>query len=187
MVSSQSKQTNHCPSIPRLLETRADGSPNAAAIIGQEREPLSFRRLCLQAHEVVKTLNALGVGRNDRVAAILPNGPEMAAAFLTISSGAAFAPLNPKYRAHEFDFFLSDLKPRVLVVQTGVLSPGIAVAQDHSIPIIELLPIETAEAGYFALKGHERSKSVCAGFAEANDVALILHTPARPRVPKWFL
>ncbi|MGH7794614.1 MAG: amino acid adenylation domain-containing protein [Candidatus Binatia bacterium] len=185
MVSSeQTDQANHYLSIPRLLEARADGSPDRSIIIAQKREPLSFRRLFLQAQEVVRTLNALGLGRNDRVAAILPNGPEMAAAFLTISSAAAFAPLNPGYRANELDFFLSDLKPSALVVQDATASPGTAVARDHSIPVIRLMPIEKAEAGYFALKGHELSRPLCAGLAEANDIALILHTSGTTSRPK---
>ncbi len=180
----QTSQTDYCPSIPRLLENRATGSSGRPVIIAPKPEPLSFRRLFLQAQEVVKTLNALGVGRNDRVAAVLPNGPEMAAAFLTISSAAAFAPLNPSYRANEFDFFLSDLKPAALVVQLGTASPGISVARDHSIPIIELVPIGKREAGYFALRGQELSRSSYAGFAEANDVALILHTSGTTSRPK---
>jgi len=38
------------------------------------------------------TLNAGGIGRNDRVAIVLPNGPEMAACFMACASGVASAP-----------------------------------------------------------------------------------------------
>ena len=58
------------------------------------------------------TLNALGIGRGDRVAIVLPNGPEMATAFVAVACGATTAPLNPAYRAEEFDFYLTDLRPR---------------------------------------------------------------------------
>jgi acyl-coenzyme A synthetase/AMP-(fatty) acid ligase len=60
--------------------------------------------------------NAQGVGRNDRVAIVLDNGPEMAVAFLCIAAGATAAPLNPAYRADEFEFYLSDLNARLLIV-----------------------------------------------------------------------
>jgi acyl-coenzyme A synthetase/AMP-(fatty) acid ligase len=33
-----------------------------------------------------RRLNSLGVGRGDRVAVVLPNGPEMALAFLAVPS-----------------------------------------------------------------------------------------------------
>ena len=167
----------HCPSIPRLLESRAAELSDRPVIVAAKLQPLSYRQLFIQTEEVVQRLNALGIGRSDRVAAILPNGPEMAAAFLTISSAAAFAPLNPGYHANEFEFFLSDLKPAALVVAAGSASPGIAVARDHSIPLIELAPVGNRRAGGFALRGQDQpSRESRAGFAETNDVALILHT-----------
>ena len=42
-----------------------------------------------------RTLNELGIGRGDRVAIVLPNGPEMATAFVAVASAATAAPLNP--------------------------------------------------------------------------------------------
>jgi hypothetical protein len=59
----------------------------------------------------------LGIGRNDRVAIVLPNGPEMATCFMACASGVASAPLNPAYRADEFEFYLSDLNAKALIVE----------------------------------------------------------------------
>ena len=44
---------------------------------------------------------------------VLPNGPEMATAFLAISSVCTCAPLNPAYSFDEFLFSLSDLQINV--------------------------------------------------------------------------
>ena len=33
----------------------------------------------------MQTLNTMGLGRNDRIGIVLPNGPEMAVAFLAIA------------------------------------------------------------------------------------------------------
>ena len=41
---------------------------------------------------------SFGIGAGDRVAIVLPNGPEMATAFVTIAQAAVTAPLNPAYR-----------------------------------------------------------------------------------------
>ena len=41
---------------------------------------------------------------------VLPNGPEMASSFIAVASGTSSAPLNPAYRADEFEFYLDDLK-----------------------------------------------------------------------------
>ena len=86
MVNSQRiiNQADNRQSIGRLLETQADVSSDASVIIAPDREPLSFRQLFLQAHDTVKSLNAHGIGRGDRVAAVLRSGPEAATTFLTI-------------------------------------------------------------------------------------------------------
>ena len=65
------------------------------------RAPLTYGRLYRHIDDVVQTLHAMGVGRHDRVALVLPNGPEMAVAFLAVA-GATCAPLNPAYSADEF-------------------------------------------------------------------------------------
>jgi acyl-CoA synthetase (AMP-forming)/AMP-acid ligase II len=52
------------------------------------------------------SLNALGIGRGDRVAIVLPNCPEMACAFVAVASCCTAAPLNMAYRADEFAFYL---------------------------------------------------------------------------------
>src|SRR5689334_10137092 len=95
--------------IPELLQRGAD---NAPAIGAPGRPWLTHGALRNLADRTVAALNAIGIGRNDRVAIVLPNGPEMAAAFVAVASGATTAPLNPSYKAEEFDFYLSDLNAK---------------------------------------------------------------------------
>ena len=82
------------------------GADTAPAIGAPEQQSLTFAALRELVAATVTRLNALGIGRNDRVAIVLPNGPDMATAFLAIASGATTAPLNPAYRADEFEFYL---------------------------------------------------------------------------------
>jgi hypothetical protein len=89
-----------------LLAEAAMRSTDAMAILAPGRPALSYRRLLEQVQEVGEALGGLGVGRGDRVALVLPNGPEMAVAFLGVAVAATCAPLNPAYRASEFDFYL---------------------------------------------------------------------------------
>jgi acyl-coenzyme A synthetase/AMP-(fatty) acid ligase len=49
---------------------------------------------------------------------VLPNGPEMATALVSVVSCATAAPLNPAYGAADFDFYLSDLNAKVLMIQS---------------------------------------------------------------------
>ena len=81
----------------------------APAIGAPGREAMTFDGLRGQIDSTIAALNAMGVGRGDRVAIVLPNGPEMASAFIAVAAGATTAPLNPAYRAEEFRFYLDDL------------------------------------------------------------------------------
>jgi acyl-CoA synthetase (AMP-forming)/AMP-acid ligase II len=171
-------------SLYHLIKGRAERNPQDVALAAPGRPPLTYGRLCLHVEEVVGTLNALGVGRNDRVALVLPNGPEMAAAFLAVSSAATGAPLNPAYRSGEFDFYLSDLKARALLVPAGSDSPAIDVARARGIPVIELRPCPGAEAGLFTLAGPGAFSPARGGPAQPDDVALVLHTSGTTSRPK---
>src|SRR6266404_3197229 len=66
------------------------GDATAIAIEAPGRPGLSRSGLLRQAEGIVGTLRGLGVARQDRVAMVLPNGPEMAAAFLSVAPYAAF-------------------------------------------------------------------------------------------------
>ena len=59
-------------------------------------------------------------GITTRVAIVLPNGPEMAVAFVGVAAAAICAPLNPAYSRSEFEFYLADLNPKALIVQSGM-------------------------------------------------------------------
>src|SRR3954453_5224371 len=102
-----------------MLGIISKGADDSTAILAPDRAPLTFGALRDLANETIARLNALGIGRNDGVPIVLPNGPEMAAAFVAIAAGATTAPLNPAYRAEEFEFYLTDLKARALVLDAA--------------------------------------------------------------------
>jgi acyl-CoA synthetase (AMP-forming)/AMP-acid ligase II len=131
-----------------------------------------------------EALGSMGLARDARIAMALPNGPEMAVAFLGITCVATCAPLNPIHQASEFEFFLSDLKADAVIVQWGMDTPLSVVAQKRGIPVIELTPSTEETAGIFSLK---TSESLCCDrvrFAGANDLALILYTSGTTARPK---
>src|SRR5215218_2553350 len=107
-----------------LLAFQAEHLPDAAAIAAPGRTPLTYANLHRHVENTARLLRGFGVSRNDRVAIVLPNGPEMASVFLAVAAGATAAPLNPAYRQREFDFYLSDLRAKVLIVQAEDESPA---------------------------------------------------------------
>jgi acyl-CoA synthetase (AMP-forming)/AMP-acid ligase II len=153
--------------IVELLEAGTDAAPAIGAPDGVP--PLSYGDLRTLARRTVDTLNALGVGRNDRVAIVLPNGPEMATAFACVAAGAATAPLNPAYRAEDFEFYLGDLRARALVLDEGSSSAERA----RGAGAFSLVPLEPM--GGAVPRG---------GPGEADDTALVLHTSGTTSRPK---
>jgi acyl-CoA synthetase (AMP-forming)/AMP-acid ligase II len=164
------------------LET---GTANDIAIAAPGRPGLTFSALRSHVTETVAQLNARGIGRNDRVAIVLPNGPEMASAFLAVGAGATTAPLNPAYRTDEFDFYLSDLNAKAIMVEKGSESPAVEVAKSHKLAIIEIEWSEDDPAGQFTLLGDAMSDAAeSGGMAQADDTALVLHTSGTTSRPK---
>jgi acyl-CoA synthetase (AMP-forming)/AMP-acid ligase II len=163
------------------------GAGPAPAISAPATKALDYAGLRALVERTIARLNGLGIGRNDRVGIVLPNGPEMATAFVAIGAGATAAPLNPAYRADEFEFYLSDLNARALVVQKGIDTPAIAVAARLAIPVIELMPRPERGAGEFELAAAGAAAPAQAaqpGPAQADDVALVLHTSGTTSRPK---
>ena len=169
--------------MPALLADHDAMRPALRALDG--RAPLSHGALRGLMTRTVAALNARGIGRGDRVAIVLPNGPEMAAVFLAVAAGAATAPLNPGYRGEEFEFYLDDLKAKALLVLSGWDTPARAAAAKLGVPIIVVMPAAAAGAGAFTLDGGTPGAATWPGPAEPEDVALVLHTSgttARPKI-----
>jgi acyl-CoA synthetase (AMP-forming)/AMP-acid ligase II/acetyltransferase-like isoleucine patch superfamily enzyme/acyl carrier protein len=171
-------------SVCDLLRDAAERNAAATAIVSPNRRPLSYSRLVHQVEATVRTLAAAGVAPNDRVALVLPNGPEMAVAFLAVAAGATCAPLNPAYTEDEFEFYISDLNARALIVAAGLDSPVLAVARKRGLAVLDLVPATEAEAGIFSLEGGERPSTRKPAFAGPSDAALVLHTSGTTSRPK---
>jgi acyl-CoA synthetase (AMP-forming)/AMP-acid ligase II len=157
------------------------GADDLPALVDPGAAPLSYRNLRAHVAEIACALAQAGIGRTDRVAIVLPNGPEAATAFLAVATAATAAPLNPGYTAAEFNFYLSDLKARALMVETGSTSPAISVARTLSIPIFEIEPLKPV--GRFALQG-KAGASVATTRPQPSDLALLLHTSGTTGQPK---
>jgi acyl-CoA synthetase (AMP-forming)/AMP-acid ligase II len=168
----------------------ASGRDDAVAIAAHGAPPLSYAGLRALIDRSVGSLNDLGIGRGDRVAIVLPNGPEMATAFLCVASAATSAPLNPAYKRDEFEFYLEDLKAKALIVEAGSESAALRAAEKLGVAVITLTPEPQAGAGAFRLSGSSvdalvgRAQRARLQPAEAHDVALILHTSGTTSRPK---
>ncbi|MCW5612414.1 MAG: AMP-binding protein [Rubrivivax sp.] len=166
-----------------LLQRAPDAAP---AIAAPGRDTLTHGELRALAARTLADLATLGVGPGDRLALVLPNGPEMAACWIAAACGVATAPLNPAYRADEFEFYLSDLGAKALLVEAGSDSPAVQVARRLGVPLVELVARREAGAGSFTLRAGEGPRGTAAATraAEPGDVAMVLHTSGTTSRPK---
>lgn len=165
------------PTVLSLLETAPD---EGVALTAPGRAPLTYGGLRACVARVHRQLAAKGIGPGDRVAIVLPNGPEMASSFLAVASGLSAAPLNPAYKEAEYEFYLSDLRPKLVLVEPGSENPVRAVAARLDIPVAELRVAQDAPAGAFTLWDEEADPVP----PSPEHEALVLHTSGTTSRPK---
>ena len=167
-----------------LKDLLASGRDDAVALAAHETPPLTYAGLRPLIERTTATLNDLGIGLGDRVAIVLPNGPEMAAAFLCVASAATSAPLNPAYKQDEFEFYFEDLRAKALIVEAGSESPALRAAEKLGVPVLTLTSERQFGAGAFELSGSPLGAAIRPGPVKPDDVALILHTSGTTSRPK---
>src|SRR5438132_13242314 len=114
-----------------ILDLLDNGSSAHPAISAAGGPPVTYAGLRAQVEALVTELNRLGLGRGDRIAMALPNGPEVIASFLAASSVGTAAPLNPAYTRDEFKFYLEDTGARALIVPPKDCDEARAAAGDQ--------------------------------------------------------
>ncbi|MBC8505373.1 MAG: AMP-binding protein [Chloroflexi bacterium] len=173
------------PQAKTIIELLEHGKDAAPAVSSPDRQSLTYAGLRSLMNRTVEKLNELGIGRNDPVAIVLPNGPEMASVFVSLAAGATTAPLNPTYQENEFEFYLSDLNAKLLIVMAGVETPARSAAKNIGLSIAELSSDGEETAGLFTLAGEKvGDKPQLGGYAEPEDIALVLHTSGTTSRPK---
>jgi acetoacetyl-CoA synthetase len=86
---------------------------------------LSYGQLAQQVARVARGLRELGVGRGDRVAALLPNVPEAVVGLLaTASLGAIWSSCSPDFGARSVIDRFAQIEPKVLIACDGYAYNG---------------------------------------------------------------
>jgi oxalate---CoA ligase len=183
--------------IRELLLNGRGGDP---AIVVPGGPTLTFDELRRQNDALAAQLSGFGIGRDDRVAIVVPNGPEAAIAFLAVAEAATAAPLNPAYREDEFRFYMDDLGAKALITLDGDAATAHAAAGDDVLSLAL-----TGAAGSYSLESEGRSPEAAekerilrvpqderggptwgpdVERAGPDDIALVLHTSGTTARPK---
>ena len=163
-----------------IVAALARGESATPALSAPGRGGLDYGELRAQIGQVGRWLRGAGIGSEDRVAIVLDNGPAMASAFVCLAPWCATAPLNPAYKAAEFEFYLADLEAKALVVAAASASPAIAVARARGVPVLHLEEIGPAGAWRFAGQAAQADPTP----RDAAATALVLHSSGTTSRPK---
>ena len=170
--------------LAELATTWGRGTPLAPALLAPGRPTLTYGELLSQLHRIGAALASAGVGHDDRVAIILPNGPEMAVASLAAAAYATCAPLNPAYGEGELRFYLGDLRPKALILPESHIGQARTVAAGLGIRCLDAWWTDTRPSGSFELRGLDGSAPAAAPSRGCEEVALVLHTSGTTSRPK---
>ncbi|AWK85232.1 AMP-binding protein [Azospirillum thermophilum] len=165
---------------------RADGARAALlheSVAGQTTE-LSFARLEHDSARFAAVLRRLGVGHGDRVAVLLPKGPELLIAALAIwRLGGVYMPLFTTYTPAAVSYRLADSDARAIVTN-GFLRRK--VPRDNARPVVTVEGDEAfgpgADAVPFWSALHEASPlEEVARYADRDPFALMYTSESEPK------
>jgi long-chain acyl-CoA synthetase len=98
-----------------LLQRSADRVPDKPAIIFKDRQ-ISFQELNADANKLAKALNALGVGKGDKVGIMMPNCPEfIVGVFAALKAGAASVSINGLLQASEVTYVINHSDAKAII------------------------------------------------------------------------
>jgi len=167
-----------------VLACHARTAPDGNAILGSGPPPITYGALWAAANDTLHRLRSVGVGRSDRVAVVLPDGPESAVAMIAVASGAVCVPLNPGFTAHEWRRYFGELRVAALVTRPDMDSASLHVAHTLGIPVIDPWTGPNGAGGAFSILDLATRRIVESEFASGADDAFILLTSGSTSRPK---
>src|SRR5882724_5054368 len=91
--------------------------------------PLTFRDLHTRVEGIAATLTSYGFGVGDRLALLLPNGPDYIELMYACSMlGVIAVPLNTRLSTAEIDRVLEDARPRGLTRHSSLAVPDVRLS-----------------------------------------------------------
>ena len=156
------------------------GADHDIVFTAPDRSPITHSQLRSLVKNIGEQISSLGLRNGDRVAIVLPNGPEAATSFFCVANYFTAAPLNPNFTKQEYDFYLQDIAPKLIIVEEGGKNPVLESAGELNIPVAEARVRDTDPAGVFTLLDTQ----VEATPNVDQDTVLVLHTSGTTSRPK---
>ena len=167
--------------IASILARHAAMRPESPALLASTDVVLTYGDLWARTCAFGAVLRANGIGPSARVALVLPDGFELAAAIVVTVCNAVAVPVNPKLTPPEIDRLFSRLRIDAIVTSRNVNAAACDWAARHGIRQIEMLDSRSADPAVMrAFDGEDRPEKVL----QPDGLALILQTSATTGRPK---
>jgi len=156
---------------------------NQEAMICVE-ERLTYGQLLERVHSLACGLHNLGIGKGDKVIALLPAGPEFACLFFALAElGGVIVPLNPQLRPRTLGQILTDIDPLMLVSDHPLEADLLASA----ISLKHIIMTRDGEATFLSLRdimSVASADQLAPAAVSPDDLLAILYTSGTTGIPK---
>ncbi|KAI5857180.1 hypothetical protein BZA05DRAFT_387487 [Tricharina praecox] len=176
------------------LSTSFSPSSQTPAIIipmgtGGAGTEISYAQLQQHISSFQRRLASIGISAHSAVSVALPNTLEFIVSFLAVAAQRAIAaPLNPAYKQAEFEFFIDDIKSKLIIVPRGAVeadAPAVRAARKFGAGVAEIWWDGAKGEVVMDLKvWGGLGGAVQLETAQEEDVALVLHTSGTTGRPK---
>jgi acyl-CoA synthetase (AMP-forming)/AMP-acid ligase II len=119
--------------------------PQHTALLRDEQS-VPFLELDIRVRRIAATLRRRGFLSGDRLAFLMPNGPDYIELVYACSLlGVIAVPINTRYAGAEIDRLLADARPRGLIRHSKFPAPTVSLDWEH---VIDLSPLDAEEELY---------------------------------------
>lgn len=165
------------------LRRHAQVNPDRPAVFSPDAAAISYSALFETAKAVTASFRAIGIEYRNRVAVVLPNGPELAAVLISVAAGAVCVPLNIKLSDDDWHRHLQELKVDALLTVHGVAPAAVQAASELHLEVIEAQSLDQIQIGALDSTGTIPSDPLDK-MAKLDDDAFVLPTSGTTAWPK---
>ncbi|MBD3307320.1 AMP-binding protein [candidate division KSB3 bacterium] len=98
-----------------MLERSAERYPDKTAIVFKDRR-VKYKDLNAEANKLGRALNAMSIGKDDKVGILMPNCPEfVVAVFGALKAGAVFVALNALLQGRELTYVINNSDAKIII------------------------------------------------------------------------
>lgn len=151
-------------------------TPGAPALIGDKRNPLTYRDLVSTMERVHHRLNVMGFGRGNRIATVGDGDDANAALVVAVWDAATAVPMNPALSAAEFATYFRSQQVEAVAVDAGLDTSARAAARDLGLPVLDVIRIAEHTAGLIDIRPMVAAPAGLSGRVEPEELAMVLLT-----------